>query len=113
MTKTLALLTLIAAVLLPHPSGAQVPAPEVILDNASIRVTVTTFGAGMRSGQHQGIESEVGIVAEGDLTLDSPLARAVVRQGGAYWLPGLTPHDVRNEGTRPAKLFEIFLKRCD
>jgi len=113
MTKSLALLTLIAALLLPHPSAAQAPGPEVILDNALVRVTVRTFGSGMRSGQHQGIEAEIGIVAEGDLMLDSPLARAIVHQGGAYWLPGLTPHDVRNEGSRPAKLFEIFLKRCD
>jgi hypothetical protein len=28
-------------------------------------------------------------------------------------MPGLTPHDVRNEGGRPAKLWDIFLKRCD
>jgi quercetin dioxygenase-like cupin family protein len=103
-----------AALLLPGVAVAQAPpGPEVILDNPSVRVTVRTFAPGMGSGRHQGLEPEVGIVTEGDLALESPLGRSVIRQGGAYWLPGLTPHDTRNEGTRPAKLIEIFLKRCD
>ena len=113
MRKALARLAIVAAVLMPYPSVAQAPAPEVIVDNASVRVTVRTFVPGTGSGRHQGIEPEVGVVAEGELMLESPLGRSVVRQGGAYWLPGLTPHDTRNEGARPAKLFEVFLKRCD
>jgi hypothetical protein len=36
-----------------------------------------------------------------------------MRPGSAYWLPGLTPHDTRNERQRPVRLYEIFLKRCD
>jgi Cupin domain len=113
MTKVLALLMVVAATLLPRPVAAQAPGPEVIVDNASVRVTVRIFTPGTGSGRHQGLEPEVGIVAEGELMLESPLGRSVVRQGGAYWLPGLTPHDTRNEDARPAKLFEIFLKRCD
>jgi hypothetical protein len=113
MRKLVALMTIVVGILVPLATVAQAPAPEVLVDNASIRVTVRTFVPGTGSGRHQGIEPEVGVVTEGDLMLESPLGRSVIRQGGAYWLPGLTPHDTRNEGTRPAKLFEIFLKRCD
>ena len=56
--------------------------------------------------------AEVGI-AEGDLTVESPTGRQQLAPGGVYWMPGLTPHDVRNESGRPAKLWDIFLKRCD
>ena len=69
---------------------------------------------GVKTGRVRETErrtEEVG--TPGELMLESPLGRSLVRQGGAYWLPGLTPHDTRNEGTRPARLFEIFLKRCD
>jgi hypothetical protein len=37
----------------------------------------------------------------------------VLRSGAAYWLPGLTPHDTRNTTSRPAKMIDILLKRCD
>ena len=49
----------------------------------------------------------------GDVTLESPLGRTALRPGTAYWLPGLTPHDTRNESRSPARFYEIFLKRCD
>ena len=45
-----------------------------------------------------------------------PLGRFVADRRallGARVLAGLTPHDTRNENQRPARLFEIFLKRCD
>ncbi|HSE93234.1 MAG TPA: hypothetical protein VLF19_08000 [Methylomirabilota bacterium] len=45
--------------------------------------------------------------------MESPLGRQALRPGTAYWLPGLTPHDTRNEGQRPARMLEILLKRCD
>ena len=113
MTKVLIGLTIVAAAVAARPVEAQAPLPEVILDNLSVRVTVTTFGPGTGSGRHQGIEAEVGIVTEGELMLESPQGRSAMRPGAAYWLPGLTPHDTRNEGTRPGKLYEVFLKRCD
>jgi len=65
------------------------------------------------TGRHQSIESEIGIVLEGELTVESPTGRQKLGPGEVYWMPGLTPHDVRNEGARPAKLWDIFLKRCD
>lgn len=113
MTNLLTWIAVLAVVLTPRPAASQSSGIEVIVDNPSVRVTVRTFVPGTGSGRHQGIEAEVGIVTDGELVLESPLGRSVVRQGAAYWLPGLTPHDTRNEGPRPAKLFEIFLKRCD
>jgi quercetin dioxygenase-like cupin family protein len=113
MRTDFALLAMLAVVLVPGATTAQVPASQVILENPSVRVTVTTLAPGMGTGRHQGIEAEVGIVVEGDVTLDSPLGRTALRPGAAYWLPGLTPHDSRNEGRGPARLYEIFLKRCD
>ena len=113
MKPELALLAVLAVVLVPGATTAQAPASQVILENPSLRVTVTTLTPGMGTGRHQGIEAEVGIVVEGDVTLESPLGRSALRPGTAYWLPGLTPHDTRNEGQRPALIYEIFLKRCD
>jgi len=113
MKIAFALLATVAVVLLPRAITAQVPTSQVILENPSVRVAVTTLAPGTGTGRHQGIEAEVGIVVEGDVTLESPLGRTALRPGTAYWLPGLTPHDTRNEGQRPARFYEIFLKRCD
>ena len=110
--KILAIPVLIVLGLL-QPAQAQPPAPQVVLDNPSVQVTVTTLAPGTGTGRHQGIAAEVGLLIEGELTLESPLGRVSVKPGTAYWMPGLTPHDTRNEGSRPARLFEIFLKRCD
>lgn len=114
MTNVLTLLAALAVITVPIAATAVEPAaPHVIFDNPSVRVTVVTFTPGAGTGRHQGIEPEVGIVAEGELTLETPTGRTVLRPGTAYWLPGLTPHDVRNESGRPAKMFDVFPKRCD
>ena len=42
-------------------------------------MTVVTYPPASGIGRHQGIEAEVGILAEGELTLESPLGR-----GGLY-----------------------------
>lgn len=111
--KASLLLAILAVALTPAAAMAQPPAPQVILDNPSVRVQVVTFVPGAATGRHQGIEAEVGILVDGELTLDSPQGRATLRPGTAYWLPGLTPHDTRNESQRPARMFEILLNRCD
>jgi len=113
MATALRLLAILAVALLNGAATAQAPAPQVILDNPSVRIAVITLLPGVGTGRYQGIEAEVGIVVEGDVTLESPLGRTALRPGNAYWLPGLTPHDLRNESQRPARIFEIFLKRCD
>ena len=112
MTTAFLVIAILAMALTPGAAPAQ-PASQVILDNPSVRVTVVTMPPGAATGRHQGIEAEVGILVEGDLTVESPLGRTALRPGTAYWLPGLTPHDTRNEGQRPARLLEIHLKRCD
>lgn len=111
--KVLALIPTLAVGLSPFHVAAQAVPPLRLLDNPSVRVEVLSLPPGVGSGQHQGIEPEVGIVVEGQLTLDSPLAHEILQPGKAYWLPGLIPHDVRNEGDRPARMFAVLLKRCD
>ena len=102
-----------ATALMPGAAPAQPPGGQIILDNPSARVTVITLPPGAGTGRHQGIEAELGILVDGELTVESPLGRTALRPGAAYWLPGLTPHDTRNESQRPARMFEILLKRCD
>jgi quercetin dioxygenase-like cupin family protein len=97
----------------PLAAAAQSVAPQTVLDNPSVRVEMSLLPPGAGTGQHQGIEAEVGIVADGALTLDSALSHEVLQPGKAYWLPGLIPHDLRNEGDRPARMFAVLLKRCD
>jgi mannose-6-phosphate isomerase-like protein (cupin superfamily) len=52
-------------------------------------------------------------VLEGELIVESPMGRQALRPGAVYWLPGLTPHDVRNESPQPAKMWNLLLRRCD
>jgi quercetin dioxygenase-like cupin family protein len=113
MKTALAVVAVLAASLVPVAAQAQLPTSQVILENPSVRVTLLTFAPGGATGRHQGIESEIGIVAEGELTVESPTGRQSLGPGAVYWMPGLTPHDVRNARGRSAKLWDIFLKRCD
>ena len=113
MKTALVVVAILAATLWSAAAGAQLPESQVILENPSLRVTLQTFVPGGATGRHQGIEAEIGIVLEGELTVESPTGRQSLRPGSVYWMPGLTPHDVRNESARPAKLWDIFLKRCD
>ena len=99
--------------LFPVAVTAQMPGSQVILENRSVRVTLVTFVPGGATGRHQGLEPEIGLVIDGELTVESPMGRQNLPPGAAYWMPGLTPHDVRNESNRPAKMWDIFLKRCD
>lgn len=110
---TILMVLVFAVALVPVAATAQPPVPEVILDNPSVRITVVTYPPGTGTGQHQGIEAEVGIVVDGEIALEGPSGRTVLRPGTAYWLPGLTPHDTRNATGRPAKMIDILLKRCD
>ena len=113
MMTVLVAVAVLVGLLAPGLAQAQAPASQVVLENPSIRVTVLTFVPGGATGRHQGIEAETGLVIEGELTVESPTGRQSLRPGSAYWIPGLTPHDVRNESSRPAKMWDIFLKRCD
>lgn len=92
---------------------AQPPEGQIVLNNDSARVTLLTFRPGGGTGRHLGVEPELGIVLEGELILDTPKGQEILRAGSVYWLPGLTPHDVRNESAGLAKLWDILLKRCE
>lgn len=91
----------------------QTVTPQKVFENASVRVEVLTLTPGTGTGRHQSVEAEVGIVVDGTPTLDSALSHQILQPGSAYWLPGLIPHDIRNETDRPLKMFIVLLKRCD
>jgi quercetin dioxygenase-like cupin family protein len=86
---------------------------RLALDNDSVRVSVLTFPPGSASGRHTGLDPELGIVVEGELILVTNEGREVLRPGAARLLPPLTPHDARNEGDRPVKLWVVLFKKCD
>jgi len=113
MKAALVLVTALATSLLTAPVTAQMPTSQIVFENASVRISVFSFVPGGSTGRHTGIESEIGIVMDGELIVDSPTGRQTLGSSGVYWMPGLTPHDVRNESGKPAKMWDIFLKRCD
>jgi quercetin dioxygenase-like cupin family protein len=113
MKTALVVAVTLAVTLFPLVAPAQAPASRVVFENESIRVTVLTFAPGGATGRHVGLEPEIGITVEGELVLESPAGRQVLTPESAYWMPSLTPHDVRNEGSALAKVWDIFLKRCD
>lgn len=86
---------------------------RVALDNDAVRVSLLTFEPGSASGRHVGLEAELGIVVEGELTLVTDAGPEVMRPGATRWLPALVPHDARNEGDRPVKLWVVIFKKCD
>jgi quercetin dioxygenase-like cupin family protein len=86
---------------------------RLALDNDSVRVSVLTFPPGSASGRHSGLDPELGIVIEGELTLVTDAGREVLRPGAARLLAPLTPHDARNEGDQPVKLWVVLFKKCD
>jgi len=98
-------------------STAQTPAPasavqeQVLVDNDTVRVSLLTFPPGAASGEHVGLDPELGIVLEGELTLVTAAGREVLSPGGVRWLPALVPHDARNEGAVPLKLWVVLVKK--
>jgi uncharacterized cupin superfamily protein len=93
--------------------AAQGAGSVAVLNTSGVYIELVTLVPGQGSGQHAGIPGEVGIVVEGEVVLSSPAGRESLKMGNAYWLPGLTPHDIRNESDRPAKIYVIAMKRCD
>ena len=86
---------------------------RLALDNDSVRVSVLTFPPGSASGRHSGLDPELGIVIEGELTLVTDAGREVLRPGAARLLAPLTPHDARNEGDQPVKMRVVLFKKWD
>jgi quercetin dioxygenase-like cupin family protein len=83
----------------------------VLVENDTVRVSLLRFAPGAASGEHVGLDPELGIVLEGKLTLVTAAGREVLGPGAVRWLPALVPHDARNEGERPLRLWVIVVKR--
>jgi uncharacterized cupin superfamily protein len=113
MKKALFFVAGIAVGLCTSLFAAQGAGPIAVLNTSGVYIELLTLVPGEGSGQHSTIPGEVGIVAEGEVVLSSPAGRESLQAGKAYWLPGLTPHDIRNESNRPAKVYVIAMKRCD
>ena len=76
-----------------------------------MRVALPLFPPGSASGEHVGLDPELGIVLEGELTLLTAAGREVLGPGSVRWLPALVSHDARNEGTVPLRLWVVLVKR--
>jgi len=110
-----AVVVLVALVLLAQLAAAQVTGSgvtaQVLVDNDAVRVALLVFPPGAASGEHVGLDPELGIVLEGELTLLTGGGREVLGPGAVRWLPALVPHDARNEGAVPLKLWVVLVKR--
>ena len=113
MKKALFFVAGIAVGLCTSLFAAQGTGPIAVLNTSGVYIELLTLVPGEGSGQHSTIPGEVGVVVEGEVVLSSPAGRESLQAGKAYWLPGLTPHDIRNESNRPAKVYVIAMKRCD
>lgn len=115
--KRVATSALIGAVLLlggfltPQASADEIE-DKVALDNDTMEVVLLTFPPGSVSEQHANPEPELGIILEGELTLITPTGREVLTPGAVRWLAPYTPHEARNEGTVPVKMWALTLKKC-
>jgi quercetin dioxygenase-like cupin family protein len=94
---------------------ARAQAPDtgvlVVLDNESVLVALLTFQPGEVVEQHTNPEPELGIMLEGELTLITPAGREILKPGTVRWLDPLTPHETRNEGSTPVKMWALLLKK--
>lgn len=84
---------------------------QLLLDNDTVRVALLVFPPGAASGEHVGLDPELGIVLEGELTLITAGGREVLGPGAVRWLPALVPHDARNEGAAPLRLWVVLVKK--
>src|SRR5262249_19638576 len=69
----------VALALATRLAGAQTPGAgieeQLILENDTVRVALLVFPPGSASGEHSGLDPELGIVLEGELTLLTPAGR--------------------------------------
>lgn len=111
--RPLLIALVVGALLLAGAANAQPPERHLGLDNDSVRVVLLTYHPGGSTGRHLGLEPELGIVLEGEVTLETPKGVEIFRAGSVYWIPSLIPHDVRNETDRPAKVWDVLIKHCE
>jgi quercetin dioxygenase-like cupin family protein len=115
LSRLLSAALLVTLVLTVRLTEGQPPAggiqEQVVVDNDTVRVALLLFPPGSASGEHVGLDPELGIVLEGELTLLTAAGREVLGPGAVRWLPALVSHDARNEGTLPLKLWVVLVKR--
>jgi mannose-6-phosphate isomerase-like protein (cupin superfamily) len=106
------IVTLVVALRL---AAAQAPGAgieeQLLLENDTVRVALLLFPPGSASGEHVGLDPELGVVLEGELTLVTAAGREVLGPGAVRWLPALVSHDARNEGSVPLKLWVVLVKK--
>ena len=102
---------LLCAVSLTGRALAQETQDKVVLDNEAIQIWFLTFSPGEVSPMHANAEPEIGIILEGELTLITPGGREILKPGDVRWLDPYTPHEARNEGTAPVKMYALTLKK--
>src|SRR5262249_61391107 len=99
----------------PRPAATQAPGAgieeQLLVENDTVRVALLLFPPGSASGEHVGLDPELGIVLEGELTLVTAAGREVLGPGAVRWLPTLVTHDARNEGSVPLKLWVVLVKK--
>lgn len=108
-----AIALVIGVLLLGDTAGAQGPERHLGLDNDSIRVVLLTYQPSTGVGRHLGLTPEMGIVLEGEVTLETPKGVETFKAGSVYFVPALIPHDVRNDSDRPARVWDMLIKKCD
>jgi len=101
---------LMGGLLTAHASAEEIE-DKVVLDNDSIVVWFLTFPPGSVSEMHANAEPELGIILAGELVLITPSGREVLKPGDVRWLAPYTPHEARNEGNVPAKMWALTLKK--
>jgi quercetin dioxygenase-like cupin family protein len=74
---------------------------------ANLEVRDDRWDAGAETGEHDHPGPVILAVIEGELTEDTPTGRTILRAGQVYWRPARTPHNVKNLGSRPARLLAI------
>jgi quercetin dioxygenase-like cupin family protein len=107
---------IVALVLFGGVAGSRAWGHEItdvtVLDNETVEVILLTFPPGSVSEMHANPEPELGIILEGELTVITPDGREVLGPGAVKFLAPLTPHEARNEGTTPVKMWALTLKKC-
>lgn len=111
-TRALMIALIIGMFPLHRPAAYEPPQREVVVDNDSVQLNLISYPPGTGDGRHTSPVPELGIVQEGEVMLETPKGRESVKAGRVYWIPGMTPHDVRNETDRPAKVWSLLLKRA-
>ena len=74
---------------------------------ANLEVRDDRWDPGAETGAHDHPGPVILAVIEGELVEEMPGGRNVLRAGQAFWRPARETHNVKNLGTRPARVLAI------